>query len=263
MSEYRFDVAQRGDALELLRAALSGCTPLVFFDPQYRAVLDKLAYGNEGSRQGARVALPQMTNEYIDQCCREIARVLTPSGYLMLWSDTFNVVEAHHKRIADVLTAVDLIAWDHQRIGNGYRSRRRGSYLVVLQKPPIRAKATWRDHGIPDRWIEKIDRRIHPHAKPIGLIKRLIGAVTSSGDLVADPAAGSFVVMHAAHAMGREFIGCDLAYGTADPLSVCPVAVGMDLDAILKGYAEQQQKFLHAQETTPGNPATRRNDSHE
>jgi site-specific DNA-methyltransferase (adenine-specific) len=94
----------------------------------------------------------------------------------------------------------------------GYRSRRRGDYLVILQKPPIRAKATWRDHAIPDRWVEKVDRKLHPHIKPVGLIARLIAATTSPGGLVVDPAAGSFVVMHAAHRLGRDFIGCDKAY---------------------------------------------------
>jgi site-specific DNA-methyltransferase (adenine-specific) len=79
-----------------------------------------------------------------------------------------------------------------------------------MQKPPIKARATWTDHGIPDRWIEKINRKIHPHVKPIGLIERLIGAVTQPGDLVVDPAAGSFVVMHVAIQLGRTFIGCDL-----------------------------------------------------
>jgi hypothetical protein len=53
---------------------------------------------------------------------------------------------------------------------------------------------------------------IHPHVKPIGLITRLIGAVTKPGELVVDPAAGSFVVMRAANQLGREFIGCDIAY---------------------------------------------------
>jgi hypothetical protein len=84
-------------------------------------------------------------------------------------------------------------------------------YLLVLQKPPLAAKTTWRDHGIPNRWIEKVDRKLHPHIKPIGLITRLIGATTEPGDLVVDPAAGSFVVMHAAHRLGRNFIGCDIA----------------------------------------------------
>jgi site-specific DNA-methyltransferase (adenine-specific) len=206
------DVALREDAFTLLCSLPDGCTPLVFFDPQYREVLDRLAYGNEGARQRERCALPAMTSGYIDACCREIARVLTASGYLMLWADTFRLCTGAHLRI-DILPPVDLIVWDNLRPGNGYRSRRRGGYLLVLQKPPPRAKATWRDHGIPDRWAEKVDRRIHPHAKPAGLIARLIGAVTRPGDLVVDPAAGGFTVLRGARELGRRFIGCDIAYG--------------------------------------------------
>jgi site-specific DNA-methyltransferase (adenine-specific) len=83
---------------------------------------------------------------------------------------------------------------------------------VVLQKSPLKAKATWRSHAIPDRWLEKVDRTTHPHVKPIGLINALIEAITIPGELVVDPAAGSFVVLRAAHQLGREFIGCDIAY---------------------------------------------------
>jgi site-specific DNA-methyltransferase (adenine-specific) len=204
--------AQRGDALELLRSQREACTRLVFFDPQHRENLDRLAYGNEGARQKERFLLPAMTTDYIDACCCEAARVLLPSGYLMLWTNAFGLMEGHHRRIADVLQGVSLIAWDNQRMGMGYRVRDRGDYLVVLQKPPLKAKSTWRDHGIPARWIEKVQRKLHPHIKPLGLITRLIAAVTSPGELVVDPAAGSFVVRHAAHQLGREFIGCDLAF---------------------------------------------------
>jgi site-specific DNA-methyltransferase (adenine-specific) len=211
------NIAQRDDALALLRSLSDSCTPLVFFDPQYRATLDKQKYGNEGSRQRERCALPQMSEEYIESSCREIARVLRPSGYLMLWADTFNICEAHHLRIADVLPCVDLISWDSCRIGMGYRSRKRGGYLLVLQKRPLRAKTTWRDHSIPDRWIEKANRKLHPLAKPVGLITRLIVATTQPDDLIVDPAAGSFVVMHAARPLGRNFIGCDLAYCGDEP----------------------------------------------
>jgi site-specific DNA-methyltransferase (adenine-specific) len=208
---YERNVAQSGDALALLESLVDSCTPLVFFDPQYRGVLDKLKYGNEGARQRGRFNLPPMTSGYIDACCHEAARILTPSGYLLRWTDTFHLCEGDHRRIAE-LKCVDLIAWDNLRIGNGYRSRRRGDYVAVLQKPPIAAKKTWRDHSISSRWPEKVDRTIHPHVKPIELIRRLIGAVTKPGELVVDPAAGSFVVMHAAHQLGREFVGCDIAY---------------------------------------------------
>jgi site-specific DNA-methyltransferase (adenine-specific) len=209
----RLNAPHRGDALVLLRSLVDSCTPLVFFDPQHRAVLDAMKFGNEGERQRGRAQLPAMSEDYIDAVIVEIARVLKPSGYLMRWMDTFGLCEGHHLRIPrQSLTPVDLIAWDSLRLGMGKRSRRRGDYLLVLQKPPIKAGSTWRDHGIPSRWAEKADRKLHPHIKPVGLIARLITATTQPGDLVIDPAAGSFVVMHAAHQLGREFIGVDIAH---------------------------------------------------
>jgi site-specific DNA-methyltransferase (adenine-specific) len=223
-SDMLLNVAQCRDALDLLRALPTACAPLAFFDPQHRGVLDRLKFGNEGARQRGRARLPAMSEDYIDACCREIGRVLIPGGYLMLWVDTFGLCEGHHFRIADppewlakrsnessagALKVVDLISWDCLRMGMGKRSRRRGDYLLVLQKPPVNAR-TWRDHAIPSRWPEKVGKAAHPHIKPIGLISRLIAAVTEPGDLVVDPAAGSFAVMRAARQLGRHFVGCDV-----------------------------------------------------
>jgi len=108
---YPRNVAQHGDSLALLRFLPDCRTPLVFFDPQYRGVLDMLKYGNEGARQRGRFNLPAMTGDYIDSCCREAARVLKPSGYLLRWTDTFHLCEGDHLRIGE-LKCVDLIAWD-------------------------------------------------------------------------------------------------------------------------------------------------------
>jgi site-specific DNA-methyltransferase (adenine-specific) len=226
---------ERGDALQLLNGLPAGCTPLIFFDPQYRGVLDKLKFGNEGARQKGRAQLPAMTESYIDDVCREAARILVPSGYLLRWTDTFHLCEGDHLRIADVFKCVDLLAWDSLRMGMGKRTRRRGDYLLILQKPPIVAK-TWRDHGIPSRWAEKVDRKTHPHAKPAGLIARLIGAVTGPGDLIIDPAAGSFVVKRVALAMGRDFIGRDIAAAVATPGSLQPTTC-----SLISAIAEKAQ----------------------
>ena len=131
----------------------------------------------------------------------------------MRWTDKSGLCEGRPLNIpSDVLKVVDLIVTDVSRIGMGYRTRCRGDFLIVLQKPPIKARATWTDHAIPDRWIEKVDRKLHSHVKPVDLIKRLIAATTLPGDLVVDSAAGSFGVMHAAIELGRRFLGCDLAY---------------------------------------------------
>src|SRR5436190_23647915 len=110
---FTLNTAQQGDALTLLRSLSDSCTPLAFFDPQHRGVLDKLKFGNEGERQRGRAALPAMSEDYIDACCREIARVLKPSGYCMRWVDTYGLCEAHHLRVADCLKCVDCIAWDN------------------------------------------------------------------------------------------------------------------------------------------------------
>ena len=49
------------------------------------------------------------------------------------------------------------------------------------------------------------------HPKPVGLQAALIEAVTDPGDIVLDPAAGSYSVLAAAQRMGRRFLGCDIA----------------------------------------------------
>jgi hypothetical protein len=154
--------------------------------------------------------------------------------------------------LADVLQVVDIVAWDSGRWGNGYRSRRRGDYLAVLQKPPIRAKATWRDHSIPSRWREKIDRKQypHPHAKPLELTRRLIAATTNPGGLVVDPAAGSFVVLTAANKLGRDFIGCDKAYAAADVAVRAAGFIVAGGDRVLVGAHTQLMKPGHSHLST-------------
>jgi site-specific DNA-methyltransferase (adenine-specific) len=215
-ANYQFNVPQRGDALELLRFLPDGATKLCFFDPQYHEDLDRLAYGNEGERQGARCRLPRMSTEYIEQCTVEIGRVLKPSGYLAFWMKDYLIGEGRHCRIAELtgLKVVAFVAWDSERLGMGYRVRHRGDSVVVFQKPPILARATWKTMpAIPNRWAERIDlieRKLHPHIKPVGLTKALIEVITEPFDLVVDPAAGSFTVLKAAKALMRKFIGVDL-----------------------------------------------------
>ena len=196
-------------------------TKAVFFDPQYRGVLDKLAYGNEGERQKKRAELQQMTDGFINSVISEIYRVLMPSGYLFFWTDKFYVVEGVIQKFKELekLKPVDMIIWDKQRIGMGYRSRRKSEHLIIFQKEPVKAKATWTDHSIPDVWSEKnMSNKEFPHIKPIGLIKKLIGAVTEMGDIVVDPCAGSFRVKDACIEMDRLFLGCDIETGKRVPV---------------------------------------------
>ncbi len=210
--EFVLDTRLKMDGLAFLAGLPADSMPAAFLDPQYRGVLDKMAYGNEGkSRERARVALPQMTEDHITRFVAGIDRCLMPSGHLFLWIDKFHLCTGIGSWLEGTsLETVDLLTWDKQRMGMGYRTRRQAEYLVVLQKSPKRAKGVWSVHNIPDVWSEKVPRSGHAHRKPVGLQAELIAAVTGEGDIVIDPAAGSFSVMEACRCTGRRFLGCDI-----------------------------------------------------
>lgn len=203
------------DGIELLKHIQDASLKVVFFDPQYRGVLDKLSYGNEGKQRGKqRSNLTQMSEKTIIEFLIEIERVLCPSGYLFLWVDKFHLVEGVKPwfNCLPTMQTVDMITWNKMKMGMGYRTRRQSEYLIVLQKSPLLAKATWTIHNIPDIWNEK-SYKIHPHSKPIELQKQLIIATTNEGDFVCDPAAGGYSILEACRLSNRNFIGGDIEFG--------------------------------------------------
>ena len=203
----------KSDGLTLMRELPSNGFPIVFFDPQYRGVLDRLKYGNEGkSRTKRRSQLSQMSEEVIISFINEIDRILLPSGHMFLWMDKFHLCSGFQDWIKESsLDIVDLLTWNKGRIGMGYRTRRMSEYLIIAQKNPKRAKGIWKLRNIPDVWEEKVPRNgIHIHRKPVKLQETLITAVSNPGDYIVDPAAGSFSVLEACQESGRNFIGCDI-----------------------------------------------------
>ncbi len=216
MQPMKLNYKNKTDGLLLLKELDSNSNKTVFFDPQYRGVLDKMHYGNEGARQKSRCELPQMNEETIRNFLTEIDRVLAPQGHLFLWVDKFHLCEGISGWFKETtLNMVDLIVWDKGKMGMGYRSRRQSEYLLVLQKSPTRAKGVWRLHNIPDVWREKVTKN-HPHAKPIDLQAALIRATTDEQDIILDPAAGGYSVLEACKLTNRNFLGGDILYGTTD-----------------------------------------------
>jgi site-specific DNA-methyltransferase (adenine-specific) len=157
--------------------------------------------------------LRQQSNIEISKFLKEIERVLTPSGHLMLWIDKFILVSGVSNILQGTgLQLVDMITWNKDRMGMGYRSRRFSEHLIILQKKPVRAKGVWVIHNIPDVWLEKITNgeKNHTHAKPVELQERLIKATTDKDDIIVDPCAGGYSVLKSCQRAGRNFLGCDI-----------------------------------------------------
>ena len=200
------------DGLDFLDLLKPETIPAAFFDPQYRGVLNHLSYGNEGKSRGKeRSELPQMTEQIITEFIHKIDTALIKSGHLFLWVDKFHFCSGVQEWIGGThLEIVDLITWNKDRLGMGYRSRRVAEYLIVLQKQPRKAKGVWTKRNIPDVWTERAARSDGTHAKPLGLQAALIEATSSAGDIIIDPAAGTFSVLKSCRLSGRNFLGCDL-----------------------------------------------------
>ena len=204
---------QQMNGIDLLKNLPNELASVVFFDPQYRGILDKLSYGNEGkNREKRRLSLEQMNEEVIISFIKEIDKILKPSSHLFLWIDKYHLCEGFSHWLKNTkLETVDMIVWDKMRFGMGYRTRRQSEYCIIIQKEPKRAKNVWNIKNIPDVWQEKSIRGgEHPHIKPIELQKKLIEAVSKENDYIIDPSAGSYSVMKAALEINRNFIGCDL-----------------------------------------------------
>lgn len=213
------------DGIVLIRSLKNESVDACFFDPQYRSVVEKMKYGNEGARQKGRALLSQMNEATIMYFMSQIMYPLKDSGHLFMWIDKFVLCEGSHlKWIEYVNTAngripekptlnlVDMITWDKKSFGMGYRSRRTAEHLLIFQKTPKTTK-NWKVKNIRDVWSEKIEnpRKGHPHKKPIGLTEQLINAVVPESGIVLDPCSGSFSTFDACKNAGRDFIGCDIS----------------------------------------------------
>lgn len=101
----------KADGLSLMATLPDKSIKTAFFDPQYRGVLDKLAFGNEGkNRAKARCNLTQMNEPTIKKFIQEIDRVLLPSGHLFLWVDKFHLCQGVLQWVQDTnLNLVDMV----------------------------------------------------------------------------------------------------------------------------------------------------------
>ena len=134
ISKYPINKKNQIDGLELMNGIKDETISTAFFDPQYRGILDKMKYGNEGKNRGkARSKLQQMSEETIIAFIQELNRVIKPQGHLFLWVDKFHLCQGVLSWFIDTdFNLVDMITWDKGKIGMGYRTRRKSEYLIII-----------------------------------------------------------------------------------------------------------------------------------
>ena len=88
-----------------------------------------------------------------------------------------------------------------------YEDMKRGLYgKDFIKKPGKQMRSVWAIGAAPSS--EKTKGK-HPTQKPLELLKRIIRACSSTGDIILDPFAGSSTTGIAAHLLNRSFIGIE------------------------------------------------------
>jgi adenine-specific DNA-methyltransferase len=190
-----------GDATQLISAWPRQFVDLVVTDPPYG---NNATYGRAGRSivgdEHPLVGLQVVAGTYRLLKRDAVAYVFCASHHLGFLEHFFLRYSAFKLR--------EVLIWDKRQIGFGKDFRRAHECVLVLEK----GEPKYVDTPIPTVLsVKRASTTLHPHAKPVALLERLIRTASAPGDLVLDPFAGSGSTCLAAQRLQRRFIGVEIA----------------------------------------------------
>jgi site-specific DNA-methyltransferase (adenine-specific) len=199
-----FTLAQQ-DAVTFLARLPNDCIDLCVTDPAYESLEKHRAIGT--TTRLTKAWFPIFPNARFGELFAQLYRVMKLDTHLYVVCDqeTMFVAVPEAKRAG--FTFWKPIIWDKVAIGMGYHYRARYEVVLFFEK----GSRQLNDLGMPDILTAKRVRNGYPTEKPLDLLRPLISQSTQPGQLVLDPFMGSGSTGAAAHSLGRDFIGCDVA----------------------------------------------------
>lgn len=202
-----------GDALALLEHVAPQTFDAIVTDPPYASTGDAASIMS----RTAVLSIPrevQFYEAWAREHLREWVRVMKPTGAAWFTCDwrgamTFEM-SAHRLRIRTPVVGV----WDRGGLGMGHILRKTWEAFVVIPMVDFERKSA----DVPDLWrVEwKPSAKEHSAEKPVELFKRAVKLVSSPGDVIFDPFAGSGTSGVAALETGRRVILCEREHEYAD-----------------------------------------------
>jgi len=198
-----------GDCLEVMAEMPDGGIDALVTDPPYGTEELGGGYGRRQNHDPEGRCGRKIAND-VDQSAIENAMSLISVVALNAWCVIFCAPRKRYEA-TNVLVDAGLVPfgeliWDKARPGLGYTIRYSHETAMVLKRGEperhaialsvIRVPA----HGTP----------IHPHAKPVELMKPIVDFASGVGEVVFDPFCGIGSTCEAAKRLGRRYIGIEI-----------------------------------------------------
>jgi len=197
------------DAKTLLSSLKDNSVDLILTDPPYGIDLDTITPEDcyADSKDDLLITLRQ--------CLPEMARVLRPDRYIIIWC-SFYLFSTVHDLMAEcgLSPSPTPIIWSKPNSTGRTTSpdQRLGSIAECAVYATSGPGAELSEKGTPNVFTVHMVRkdRVHPAQKPEALLEKLITTFSRKGDLVLDVFAGSASTLRACMSTNRKFIGCEV-----------------------------------------------------
>jgi adenine-specific DNA-methyltransferase len=190
----------QGDALQLVQQLTPRSVDLICSDPPYG--------GNElGGKNAPPIANNSTPLPGLLAVQRSLAALKFNRFCVVFLNQQHQPFYDNFFRRYTSLRVRGYVVWDKKSMGLGYGVRTRHELVGIYEK----GRPAYPQQAVPSViQCSRADTSDHPNAKPLALMRYLIGKFSSPGDLVLDPFAGSGTTLLAARISNRRFIGMEL-----------------------------------------------------
>lgn len=123
--------------------------------------------------------------------------------------------------------------------------------MYLDESPGVKAQNIWSDIPAVNAMAE--ERLGYPTQKPLALLTRIVSTSSNPGDVVLDPFCGCGTAVHAAQALGRQWIGIDVTH----------IAIQIILDRLKKYFPSEKPEVLGRPEDLSGARELARRDKYQ
>lgn len=191
-----------GDCRDVLPTLAAESVDMVLTDPPYG--LD-IGYGR--TALGLRRIEGDATTDLLLWLVRETPRVLRDGTWAAVFCGYSQIGDVQAAAFSAGLGVKTVGIWDKgvPTLGEGIRNQ----YEMFMLARKGRAPEKWCGGNV-WRHTTPPGRPVHPHAKPVPLLQRLVDNYAPAAGLVLDPCAGSGTTLRAAKDCGRRAVGIEI-----------------------------------------------------